>query len=172
MGFVNLSQTLFFLRVAYDAMKFAISFCFMAKSSPIMLWAKALVFCLGVILQSCCPFFKEDYLGDNFILSEYDNVDRRILYSKERCSGSGQEIVPMTVLEYAFNDKWIIAKTGDRFEQNLEYWVVNKHLNLRHMADTSSNQSIAASRLNGPFDSIAFVQKLRENAINLKLKKI
>ena len=93
-----------------------------------MLTAKFLIFTFCLVLFSCddCAFIKEDYLGNDFILSEYDNVDRRIMYSKKRCSGSGQEIVPMTVLEYAFDDKWIIAKTGDRFKKNIEYWVVNK----------------------------------------------
>lgn len=133
-----------------------------------------IIFYLFLALISCgdCDFIKEDYLGNDFVLSEYDNVDRRILYSQERCSGSGLEIVPMTVLEYAFDDKWIIVKTGDRFKQNLKYWIVNKDLNLRYIADTSLRQGIVASRMNGPYDSATFVQKTRENAINLTLKKI
>ena len=128
---------------------------------------KGFISCLGLVLNSCCPFIKENYLGSNFILSEYDNVDRRILYSKKRCSGSGREIVPMTVLEYAFDDKWIIAKT------NVAYWIVNKDLNLKFISDsTTSNHDRVEDRLNGPYDSTTFVQKLNENAIKLELKKI
>jgi hypothetical protein len=128
---------------------------------------KEVLFCFGLIQYSCCPFVKEDYLGSNFILSEYDNVDRRILYSNERCSGSGTEIVPMTVSEYAFDDKWIVAKADSG------YWIVNKDTNLRYLSDSiTSKPSIPEAKLNGPYDSAAFVQKLNENSIKLKLKKI
>jgi hypothetical protein len=53
---------------------------------------------LSLLFSSCCPFIKAEDLGINFILSEYDNVDRRIIYSKEKCSGSGIEVEPMTVV--------------------------------------------------------------------------
>jgi hypothetical protein len=68
---------------------------------------------LVISLNSCCIGAKEDYLGNNIYLSEYDNVDRRILYQTERYATSGVEIVPMTVLEIAYNNNWIIAKTGN-----------------------------------------------------------
>ena len=63
---------------------------------------------LSVLFSSCCPFIKAEDLGNNFILSEYDNVDRRIIYSKEKCSGLGIEVVPLTVVEYANNPLGII----------------------------------------------------------------
>lgn len=66
---------------------------------------------LLIVLNSCCFGAKENYLGNNIYLSEYDNVDRRILYQEESCATSGIEIVPMTVLEIAHNSEWIIAKS-------------------------------------------------------------
>ena len=77
------------------------------------------------ILSSCCLTIKEEHLGNNLYLSEYDNVDRRILYSKESCIGSGIEIVPMTIMEYAFNSECIIAKSGNkRTNSNIQYWII------------------------------------------------
>ena len=76
-------------------------------------------------LNSCCFSAKEDYLGNNLYLSEYDNVDRRILFQKESCATTGTEIVPMTVLEIAYNSDWIIAKSGSKRKQiNFEYWII------------------------------------------------
>jgi hypothetical protein len=72
---------------------------------------------LFISLNSCCVGVKEDYLGSNIYLSEYDHVDRRIIYQTERCASSGAEIVPMSVLEIASNNNWIIAKTGNGSEQ-------------------------------------------------------
>ena len=44
---------------------------------------------IGLIttLHSCCPFIKEEHVGNNLYLSEYDDVDRRILYSNESARG-------------------------------------------------------------------------------------
>lgn len=84
------------------------------------------------VLNSCCIGAKEDYLGNNIYLSEYDNTDRRILYQKESCSSSGIEIVPATILEMSYNSEWIIAKSGSRKNgSNFKYWVIkNKYENL------------------------------------------
>ena len=83
------------------------------------------IFLLGIFLSSCCLTVEEEYLGNNLYLSEYDNVDRRVLYSEKNCSGSGVEIVPMTILEFSYNDKWIIAKSGSqRQKSNFGYWII------------------------------------------------
>ena len=78
----------------------------------------------SLLFTSCCFWVKEEHLGNNIYLSEYDNVDRRILFSKEKCSSSGIEIVPMTVLEYAYNSNWIIAKSGSRNKKDFQYWIL------------------------------------------------
>lgn len=124
-----------------------------------------------LVFNSCC-FTKEEYLGNNFILSEYDNVDRRILYSEKTCTVSGIEIVPMTVLEYAYDSKWIIAKSGSRENVNYQYWIIDKDFKVDLIKDNDSTLNIIRSHVNGPNDSSSFVKQLRIAKINLVLKKI
>jgi hypothetical protein len=125
---------------------------------------------LVISLNSCCIGAKEDYLGNNIYLSEYDNVDRRIVYQTESCATSGVEIVPMTVLEIADNNKWIIAKTVNgrkRTEDKFfKYWVIkNDYENLPNSETVKRN----TTELNNRQD---FDKFLTENKIKLKLNKI
>ena len=132
-----------------------------------------LLFGLMVLYNSCCPFMKEDSLGNNFYLSEYDNVDRRILYSEESCSNSGIEIVPMTVTEYAYNADWIVAKSSasNQTTEN-RYWIVDKIFKVKIIKDNDSTINFIKSHVFGPFDSTKFVQLLYTKKINLTLHKI
>jgi len=128
-----------------------------------------LIFILGILttLNSCCLFIKEESLGNNLYLSEYDNVDRRILYSKESCSGSGVEIVPMTVLEYDYDSKWIIAKSGTKgHESENEYWII------RNDFDSEPTSEIIMSNTLGPMNFESFSKELANRQIKLKLKRI
>ena len=126
---------------------------------------------LNLLFNSCCLFIKADDLGHSFVLSEYDNVDRRILYSKEKCSGSGIEVVPMTVLEYANNSKWIIAKSSkSRISSDYDYWIIDKDFDIPQNLD--SLIIIIRSHVRGPLDSTTFISKLNIHKINLRLKKI
>ncbi|MFC5271648.1 hypothetical protein [Adhaeribacter terreus] len=122
---------------------------------------------LLLMLSSCCPFIEEEHLGNNLYLSEYDNVDRRILYSEEVCSGSGVEIVPMTVLAYAFNSEWIIAKSGNkRTNSNIKYWIIkNKY-------DVEPTAEIVKSNTLGTLDLEIFSKELKDKGILLELKTI
>ena len=107
------------------------------------------------------------------MLSEYDNVDRRILYSEERCSVSGIEIVPMTVTAYANDSKWIIAKSRtSRFGTEYQYWIINKNfkVDVKQKGDNTTN--IIKSHVTGPLDSASFIQKVNANKIELALKNI
>ncbi len=132
-----------------------------------------LFFGLIFLYNSCCPFIKEESLGNNFYLSEYDNVDRRILYSEESCSNSGIEIVPMTVTEYADNSKWIIAKSSaSRQKAESKYWIVDKDFKVKIIQDNDSTINVIKSHVFGPFDSTRFVQLLTTKNINLTLRKI
>lgn len=118
-------------------------------------------------LNSCCIGAKENYLGNNIYLSEFDNVDRRILYQTESCATSGVEIVPMTVLEVSYNDKWIIVKSGNkRKETDIKYWVIRNHYE-------STPDSGTVKKNTTEFDSKEDFEKfLFENNIQLKLKRI
>ena len=132
-----------------------------------------LIVCLSLFIHSCCGLIKEEHLGSNFRLSEYDNLDRRILYSEDRCSGSGIEIVPMTVTEYANDSKWIIAKSRtSRFGKEYHYWIIDKGFKIDVKTKSDSTINIIKSHVSGPLDSVSFIQKTRSNNIILTLKKI
>ena len=132
-----------------------------------------LMVALSLFFHSCCWSAKEDHLGNNFRVSEYDNVDRRILYSEERCAVSGIEIVPMTVTAYANNSKWIIAQSRtSRFGTAYQYWIINKDFNVNAGAKGDSMNDLIKSHVFGPLDSASFVQMVNANRIDLTLKKI
>lgn len=154
------------------------------KIRHIYVWGVPYIYVLGTIrmknmltflilvisFNSCCIGAKEDYLGNNIYLSEYDNVDRRILYQTESCGTSGIEIVPMTVLEIANNNKWIIAKTGNRRKPTeskyFKYWVIkNDYENLPDSEIVKTNTTEFHDRQE--FDNF-----VTENNIELKLNKI
>ena len=110
---------------------------------------------------------REEYLGNNLYLSEYDNIDRKILYSEEECSGFGIEIVPMTVTEFNFNEKWIIAKSMSyREKSNIQYWIIKNDF-----FDDPNVDLIKANTI-GPLDSITFGNNLKEKNIDIRLRTI
>ena len=122
---------------------------------------------LLIVLNSCCFGTKENHLGNNIYLSEYDNVDRRILYKKEKCTNIGSEIVPMTVLEISNNSEWIIAKSGNkRAESDFKFWVI------KNTYDQLPNSEIIKKQTTEFNDYDLFKAFLVENKINLELNKI
>ncbi|MBL7855912.1 MAG: hypothetical protein JNL17_16045 [Cyclobacteriaceae bacterium] len=100
-------------------------------------------------------------------MSEYDTIDRRILYSKQSCSGSGIEIVPMTVLEYAYDSKWIIAKSGDgQTNSKIQFWIIKNDY------EAEPTVEVVKSNVLGPLDFESFSHELVSRKIELNLKKI
>lgn len=121
----------------------------------------------SILLQSCCFGVKEKYLGNNLYLSEYDNVDRKILYQEECCAKSGVEIVPKTVIEIAYDSKWIIAKSENKQEGiKYKYWVIKHNYTSLPNSETIKNNTIEF------IDDVLFKSYLKDNKINLKLKVI
>lgn len=122
---------------------------------------------LVISLNSCCIGAKENYLGNNIYLSEYDNVDRRIQYQEESCATGGIEIVPMTVLGIAHNSEWIIAKSGNkRAESGFRYWVIKNNYDQFPGSETVKENTTE-------FDIYdLFKSFLIDKNINLELKKI
>jgi hypothetical protein len=119
---------------------------------------------LLMIVNSCCLGAKETFLGNNIYLSEYDNVDRRILYQKENCAISSAEIVPMTVTEIAYNSEWIIAKS--KIKAEFKYWIIKN--NYDHMP----NSETVIKNTTEFNDDASFKSFVTEKKINLELKKI
>ena len=76
--------------------------------------------------------------------------------------GSGKIIVPPIVKEFAYNERYIIAKsievdefTGKPQSEDYKYWVIDK---------------FGEEEFNNPMDSITFVKILKSKNINLTLK--
>ncbi|MRT94654.1 hypothetical protein [Ancylomarina sp. 16SWW S1-10-2] len=84
----------------------------------------------------------------------------------EKCSGGGIEIVPMTVTEYAYDENWIIAKSGAGNNSKHQYWIIKK--------TDKKDPTIEDIKLNtfGQLDFKEFKKKLNENRICLTLKRI
>lgn len=125
---------------------------------------------IAISLNSCCFGAKEDYLGNNIYLSEFDNVDRRILYQTESCATSGVEIIPMTVLEIGRNNKWIVVKTGNgrnlEEEKYFKFWIIKNIYESLPDSETVKNNT---KEFNNRKD---FEEFLNKNNIELKLNKI
>jgi hypothetical protein len=118
-------------------------------------------------LNSCCLRAKEEYLGNNIYLSEYDNIDRRIFYQKESCVYVGVEIIPMTVMEISHNSEWIIAKSGNkRKNSDFKYWVIKNNYDSIPNSKTIFKNRIEFAELK------LFNSYLVEKKIDLELEKI
>jgi len=76
--------------------------------------------------------------------------------AKEGENRKGIEMVEPKVVEYNFNDKYIIAKTIGVYKSKVKYWIIDKDL--------------AQSNMPKSLDSISFYTELLNKGINLKLK--
>jgi len=73
----------------------------------------------------------------------------------------------MTVMEYAVNSKWIIAKSGNkRTNSNIQYWIIKNHY------DFEPDVKVIKSNIVGPLDLESFSAELIGKDIQLTLKKI
>lgn len=115
---------------------------------------------------SCEFSAKEKHLGNNLYLSEYDCVDRRILYQTRKQAVSGIEIVPMTVLQLDFNNNWIIVKTKDSKNNGLVYWII------KNSYDGIPTSEELKENTFGPLNKVDFESYVVNNGIQLNLKTI
>ena len=115
-------------------------------------------------LMSSCTFIRMDDsidLGNKYRYIQ--DAPQVIIYQTiSESKGSGVKIVPPVVKSYAFNDRYIIAKsqevdemTGNPEGKPIHYWIVDK---------TSKGASVE------PMDSTAFSAALKEKQIKLRLK--
>jgi len=116
-----------------------------------------------VLLMSSCTFIRMDDsidLGNKYrYIQEYPQV---IIYNTNSSSkGSGVNIVPPVVKSYAFNNRYIIAKsqevdeiTGSVEGKPIRYWIIDNKL-----------KGAAVT----PMDSINFYKALKEKRIKLRL---
>lgn len=113
------------------------------------------------VLMSSCTFTRMDDsidLGNKYRYIQ-DSPQAIIYNTSPESKGSGVNIVPPVVKSYAFNDRYIIAKsqevdemTGNPEGKPIYYWIVDK---------TSKGASVE------PMDSVTFYKKLEEKNIDL-----
>lgn len=130
-------------------------------------YQKLLIGLLTLFLVSSCDISaKEKYLGNNLYLSEYDCVDRRILYQTKKQANSVKEIISMTVSEIAYDKNWIIAKSDQLKDKEIKYWIIlNKYHKIPSPTEVKENTI-------GPLNKIEFDSILKKNKIELVLKRI
>ncbi|WP_281228761.1 hypothetical protein [Flavobacterium aquiphilum] len=98
-------------------------------------------------------------LGQNYYYLGDANESQILLNLKpEKTLKFGKTIIPPEVIEYGFDDNYIIAKTKELIDGNktFEYWIVDKRAN---------NDSAKA------MDSISFFKKTYDLDLKIKLKK-
>lgn len=118
--------------------------------------------CFGVIIfllfTSCIYRHTDDSkdLGNNYYFLP-DGKMSTIYYNLANRGEpkKGREIVTPKVVNYSFNENYIIAKTIGIYDKKKDYWLIAK------------NKSTKAS----PLDSIKFYEELKSKGINLKFKK-
>ena len=116
-------------------------------------------------LMSSCTFIRMDDsidLGNKYrYIQDYPQVI--VYHTSSEYEGVGTTIIPPVVKSYAFNDRYIIAKsqevdemTGNTEGKPIHYWIVDK---------TSKGASVE------PMDSLTFFNKMEDMNIDLSFKK-
>lgn len=90
-----------------------------------------------------------------------------IIYCESKdCCYSGINLIPSKIIEYNYNDQWVIAKSISKGK--ITYWLLNKEIKFNK--NDSINKTVN-TYLSAPLDSIRFYEELRSRNIHLKLKK-
>ena len=129
-----------------------------------------LLFILLLVGCNCHSWMRIVELGNNFALVEADDTSINYdYYGGQNCflGKYAAQVIPVEVLAYNYNERWIIAKSGDEHRpQEVAYWIVDKDFEFIRLGfhEELKKQTI------GPLNSLQFDQKLKELNINLKLK--
>lgn len=126
---------------------------------------------LPIILIVIFLFFIPKYdwgvtekLGNNYELVVMGRNYYPILYRKKN-EYSSHYIVNEDIIEYNYNDRWILAKSS---RQN--YWIIDKAVPI-NLDDTINVYRNVKAGLIGPLDSLSFYKTLADKNIDLKLRK-
>jgi hypothetical protein len=122
------------------------------KKSFIYFMLLSFIFCISCAINN----EKNTYdLGNNFYYLADANESQILLNLKpNQRSKVGKTIIPEEVIEYNFNESFIIAKSIDHKNKTELYWIVNKDL----------KDSVKA------LNQKAFSEKLKVLRIDLKLE--
>jgi hypothetical protein len=94
-------------------------------------------------------------LGNKYrYIQDYPQVI--IYHNTDKYKGTGNEIISPIILEYNFNEEFIVAKTRDLETKDAIFWIINK----------------MEQKTEKFLDSLEFCTILKERNINLTLKPI
>ncbi len=122
---------------------------------------KKLIFTLviSLLLSSCILKHTDDYdnLGDNY----YFLPDGRMSHigfntAKKGEDRSGTVLIEGKVVNYAFNNNFIIAKSIDAYTKEVNFWIINKKKSLKNNIEKYE-------------DSILLYNEILKRNINLEL---
>ncbi len=109
-----------------------------------------------LFLESCIFIRMDDSidLGDHYRYIQ-DYPQTIVYYKSDEYNGNGLNAVPPIVLDYSFNDNWVIARNIDMTDGKVRYWIIDKKKEREHTE---------------PLDSLTFYNALKDKSIGLKLK--
>ena len=107
----------------------------------------------------CKTMYGEENLGSRFSLIRETENRVYILYcTSETCCSSGLHIIPSKVVESAFDDRWIIAKSIEKDDIDLQhFWIVDKSnaIDIRSCRGEACDSVINAN-VHGPLTNTEF----------------
>lgn len=134
------------------------------------------------VLASCCGFFGDNDLGNNFSLLDGDRVeDRTIVYCTGKsggCCNSGIPVIPSKtdsltnyVLSAASDRNWIIAKSKSKGSTH-GFWIINKDFKAEFEYDDGGKlyETIQAHVV-GPLNELEFKKQCEKKHITLKFEE-
>jgi hypothetical protein len=104
----------------------------------------------------------QDKLGKGYLLI-VDSTDYVVISYKDH--QTERTIIPPKVMEYGYDERWIIAKSYNNYVDSTTYWIIDKNLK------PNSRESDLSVTI-GPLDSIQFQKWKMEYSILIPFKKV
>lgn len=110
----------------------------------------------------------ETDLGNNFVLTSDKPIQIIHCTTRQPCCSVGYTGVPGGVVEYGFNESWIIAKRSTE-----TYWIIDKRFQIDWSEfDVPGRQEFYESHITGDLSLSEFEQLRDSLGIHITLKKV
>ena len=145
------------------------------------------IVCISCTLKDIQDWNVQERLGDNY----YIDVECKGLIYGDVING-GSVVIEQGIIDYAYDDRWIIAKTKIRYgyhksipntvpsDSIIDYWLIDKSIELDlHKDETyghvyrfpnswiGGDGVVITKNVTGPLDSISFYELLKEKGVKL-----
>jgi hypothetical protein len=126
----------------------------------------------AIFFHSCnLPIlFGDKELGAGYYYSEDGKLSTIIYSTKKPYKSSGLEVIPPQVVDFEYNNLYVIVKSIDNQTKNEYYWIIDKkvRINLDDCNDKNSCDSLLKINVIGPLDSIWFRKEIDKSEITLR----